>query len=62
MRAGTGLFFDSLLPHNTAPNRSNHWRRAIALSYMSAQSRYTGDGDGPEYFPIQGKSYPGCVR
>jgi ectoine hydroxylase-related dioxygenase (phytanoyl-CoA dioxygenase family) len=62
MRAGSGLFFHSLLPHYTAPNRSTQWRRALALSYMSAQSRYTGSGESPVYFPIQGKSYPGCVR
>ncbi len=62
MRAGSGLFFHSLLPHYTAPNRSQTWRRAIALSYMSSRSRYTGDGDGPEYFPVQGETYPGCVR
>jgi ectoine hydroxylase-related dioxygenase (phytanoyl-CoA dioxygenase family) len=62
MRAGSGLFFHSLLPHYTAPNRSQNWRRAIALSYMSARSRYTGEGEGPVYFPVRGQSYPGCVR
>lgn len=62
IRAGGGLFFHSLLPHYTAPNRSNKWRRAIALSYMSARSNYTGEGEGPVYFHIQGQSYPGCVR
>jgi len=62
MRAGSGLFFHSLLPHYTAPNRSHKWRRAIALSYMSAKSRYTGPGESPLYFPIRGQSYPGCVR
>ncbi|MCA1596238.1 MAG: phytanoyl-CoA dioxygenase family protein [Chloroflexi bacterium] len=62
MKAGSGLFFHSLLPHYTAPNRSFRWRRAIALSYMSARSRYTGDGESPIYFPIQGRSYPGCIR
>ncbi|HZO89986.1 MAG TPA: phytanoyl-CoA dioxygenase family protein [Chthonomonadaceae bacterium] len=62
MRAGSGLFFHSLLPHYTAPNRSQNWRRAIALSYMSARSRYTGEGESPVYFPIQGQTYPGCVR
>ncbi len=62
MRAGSGLFFHSLLPHYTAPNRSKNWRRAIALSYMSARSRYTHDGAGPVYFHVQGKTYPGCVR
>lgn len=62
VRAGGGLFFHSLLPHYTAPNRSNLWRRAIALSYMSSRSRYTGDGESPQYFHIKGKTYPGCVR
>jgi ectoine hydroxylase-related dioxygenase (phytanoyl-CoA dioxygenase family) len=62
MRAGSGLFFHSLLPHYTAPNRSDRWRRAIALSYMSAHSRYTGQGASPVYFPVKGRTFPGCVR
>jgi len=62
MRAGSGLFFHSLLPHYTAPNRSQRWRRAIALSYMSAKSRYTGEGESPVYFHVKGETYPGCVR
>ena len=62
VRAGGGVFFHSLLPHYTAPNRSSAWRRAIALSYMSARARYSGDGDGPEYFPVSGVAHPGCVR
>ena len=62
LRAGGGLFFHSLLPHYTAPNRSTSWRRAIALSYMSARSRYTGEGEGPAYFTVQGRSFDGCVR
>ncbi|HLV79714.1 MAG TPA: phytanoyl-CoA dioxygenase family protein, partial [Chthonomonadaceae bacterium] len=61
MRAGSGLFFHSLLPHFTAPNRTRSWRRAMVLSYMSARSHYTGPGDGPTYFPICGQSFPGCV-
>lgn len=62
MRAGSGLFFHSLLPHYTAPNRSPRWRRAVVLSYMSAQSRYTGEDESPVYFPVCGKTYPDCVR
>ena len=50
MQAGDGLFFHSLLPHYTAPNRSARWRRAIALSYMSAQARYTGKATAPRTF------------
>ena len=62
VRAGGGLFFHSLLLHYTAPNRSDKWRRAIALSYMSAQSYYTGQKESPEYFHVQGATYPDRVR
>lgn len=62
MRAGSGLFFHSLIPHYTAPNRSSRSRRAMVLSYMSARSRYTGEGEGPVYYPIQGQTFPECVR
>lgn len=62
LKAGGGLFFHSLIPHYTAPNRSDKWRRAIALSYMSSKSTWTGQGDSPEFLHIKGKSYPGCVR
>ena len=62
VRAGGGVFFHSLLPHYTAPNRSDKWRRAIALSYMSAKSQYTKEGEGPVYYHVKGRTYPGCVR
>ena len=62
MPAGAGLFFHSLLPHATEPNRSDKWRRAIALSYMSARSTHTDPGGGPVYFSIAGATYPGCVN
>jgi len=60
--AGGGLFFHSLLPHYTAPNRSDRWRRAIALSYMSSHFRFTGKGESPRYFPVKGATYPRCVQ
>lgn len=62
LKAGGGLFFHALLPHCTAPNSTSLWRRAIALSYMSARSYYTGEGIGPEFLSITGSSFPGCVR
>ena len=62
VRAGGGVFFHSLLPHYTAPNRSNKWRRATALSYMSAKSQYTKEGESPVYFHVKGQTYPGCVH
>ncbi len=61
MKAGSGLFFHSLLPHYTAPNNSDQWRRAIALSYMSSRSRFTGEGEAPQYYHILGRTFPGCV-
>jgi ectoine hydroxylase-related dioxygenase (phytanoyl-CoA dioxygenase family) len=61
MAAGQGLFFHALLPHYTNPNETDRWRRAIVLSYMSARSRYTGDGDLPDYPSIAGESFPGSV-
>ena len=61
MPAGSGLFFHSLIPHFTAPNRSPNWRRAMVLSYMSARSRYTGKAPAPDYLTVRGRSYEGCV-
>ncbi|MCK6472032.1 MAG: phytanoyl-CoA dioxygenase family protein [Planctomycetes bacterium] len=61
VKAGGGLFFHSLVPHYTAPNRSKHWRRAIALSYMSARSRSTQNPE-PTYMTVKGRSFPGCVK
>lgn len=61
MEAGEGLFFHALLPHYTDPNETDRWRRAIVLSYMSARSRYTEDGDRPDYLRIAGESFPGSV-
>ncbi len=61
MRAGSGLFFHSLIPHYTAPNLSSGWRRAVVLAYMSSHSRYTGAGPCPTYFPIRGETFPGCI-
>ena len=58
MPAGAGLFFHSLLPHATEPNLSDSWRRAIALSYMSARSTHTDPGGGPVYFPISRRHLP----
>ena len=62
VRAGGGLFFHSLIPHYTAPNTSDRWRRAIALSYMSARSRWAGKGNEDAFPTIRGRDFPGCVR
>lgn len=61
LKAGSCSFHHSLILHETAPNRTPHPRRAIAVAYMRATSRYTGKEPKPEYISIAGKSYPGCV-
>jgi ectoine hydroxylase-related dioxygenase (phytanoyl-CoA dioxygenase family) len=61
MPAGAGLLFHSLLLHGTAPNTSPNPRRAITLSYMSSQSRYTGKPPKPEYFHVAGREFADCV-
>jgi ectoine hydroxylase-related dioxygenase (phytanoyl-CoA dioxygenase family) len=65
MDAGDALFQHCLVPHYTAPNTSEHWRRAMIMAYMDSRSRFT---QAPEERPawvdsveIQGEEFPGCV-
>ena len=61
MKPGSGLFFHSLALHGTAENRSPMPRRAITLSYMATEYRYTGKSPQPEYLRISGVEVPGGV-
>ena len=61
MKPGTGLFFHSLLLHGTAENTSPMPRRAITMSYMAAEYRYTGRPPQPEYLRVSGIDVPGGV-
>jgi phytanoyl-CoA hydroxylase len=61
MRPGSGLFFHSLLMHGTAENRSTQPRRAIAMTYMAAEYRYTGEPPMPSYLRISGVDVPGGI-
>ena len=61
MEPGSGLFFHSLLLHGTAENRSAQSRRAITMSYMATESRYTGQSPQPEYLRISGVAVPGGI-
>ncbi len=61
MAPGSGLFFHSLLLHGTAANRSAQPRRAITMSYMAAEYRYTGTAPQPDYLRISGRDVPGGV-
>ena len=63
MDPGDVLFQHCLLPHYTAPNETDRWRRAMIVAYMRARSRFTTD-DRPEWVeshPIAGDEFPGCV-
>jgi phytanoyl-CoA hydroxylase len=61
MAPGSGLFFHSLLLHGTAANRAVTSRRAITMSYMAAECRYTGTPPKPDYLRISGGDVPGGV-
>ncbi|GGM60010.1 phytanoyl-CoA hydroxylase [Halarchaeum rubridurum] len=63
MDAGDVLFQHCLLPHYTAPNESDDWRRAFILAYMRSRSRFTDD-DPPAWvdsLDVAGERFPGCV-
>ncbi|WP_267643171.1 phytanoyl-CoA dioxygenase family protein [Haloarchaeobius amylolyticus] len=63
MEPGDVLFQHCLLPHYTAPNTTDDWRRAFILAYMRSRSRFT-DEEPPEWVDshhIAGKEFAGCV-
>ncbi|WP_435361610.1 phytanoyl-CoA dioxygenase family protein [Haloarchaeobius sp. DFWS5] len=63
MKPGSVLFQHCLLPHYTAPNTTDDWRRAFILAYMRSRSRFTDD-EPPEWVDslhITGDEFPGCV-
>jgi ectoine hydroxylase-related dioxygenase (phytanoyl-CoA dioxygenase family) len=61
LKPGSCTFHHSCVLHETAPNTTPRPRRAITFAYMRATSRYTGDGPQPEYIPVSGRHYEGCV-
>jgi len=65
MAAGDVLFTHCLVPHYTAPNSTEQWRRALIMSYMTARSRFSKPAaDLPPWVDsvhIQGEEFPGCV-
>jgi phytanoyl-CoA hydroxylase len=63
MDPGSVLFQHCLLPHYTAENTTERWRRAFILAYMRSRSRFSDD-DPPawvESLHIAGEEFPGCV-
>ncbi|WP_435101533.1 phytanoyl-CoA dioxygenase family protein [Halarchaeum sp. P4] len=63
MEAGDVLFQHCLLPHYTAENTTENWRRAFIFMYARARSRFTDD-DPPAWVDshhISGEEFPGCI-
>lgn len=63
MEPGDVLFQHCLLPHFTAGNDTDDWRRACIVAYMRARSRFTSE-DPPAWVDslhITGEQFPGCV-
>ena len=63
MEPGDVLFQHCLLPHYTAENETDDWRRAYIASYMRNRSRFT-DEDPPAWVDSEhvcGETFPGCV-
>ncbi|MFC6757433.1 MULTISPECIES: phytanoyl-CoA dioxygenase family protein [Haloarcula] len=63
MEPGDVLFQHCLLPHYTAENETDDWRRAYIAAYMRNRSRFT-DEDPPAWVDsehICGETFPGCV-
>lgn len=63
MEPGSVLFQHCLLPHYTAANTTDGWRRAFILAYTRSRSRFT-DENPPEWVDslhVAGETFPGCV-
>ena len=50
-----------LLEMGADPNTSPDRRIGLTVAYMSAESRYIGEGPAPEYALVCGRAFPGCV-
>jgi phytanoyl-CoA hydroxylase len=61
LQPGDCTLHHSLVLHQSTPNRSASPRRGLTTAYMSAQSRWIGTGEKPEYLLISGREHPGCV-
>lgn len=61
LKAGSCSFHHSLALHRTEANTSAERRIGLTVAYMSAQSKYVGEGEKPEYDLVAGRAYEGCV-
>ena len=61
LKAGSCSFHHSLALHRTEANTSDERRIGLTVAYMSAQSKYVGGEEKPEYDLVAGRAYEGCV-
>ena len=61
LRAGGCSFHHGLIQHRSGSNRTQSFRRGLATHYMTAKSRWTGEGEQPSYHLLSGREYEGCV-
>ena len=61
LRAGGCSFHHGLIQHRSGANRTRSFRRGLATHYMTAKSRWTGEGEQPSYHLLSGREYEGCV-
>lgn len=63
LKAGDCSFHHSLLLHSSRANRSKTQRRGYSTQYMSAKTKYIGEGTPFKHsFPLlRGDEFPGCV-
>ena len=63
LNAGDCSFHHSLLMHCSRANRSTTRRRGYATQYMSAKSKFTGEGTPyrTDFLLLRGEEFPGCV-
>ena len=63
LKAGDCSFHHSLLMHCSQANRSTTRRRGYATQYMSAKTKFTGEGTPfrTDFLLLRGEEFPGCV-
>lgn len=61
LKAGSCEFHHSLSLHRTDANTSPNRRIGLTVAYMSAESRYLGEGTKPSYDLVAGREFVGCV-
>ena len=62
LKAGSAVFFPGHMLHRSGHNRTDRRRRAFALHYANAKSRWLNDPTALKPFlSVCGREYPGCL-